>query len=171
MTKKEHLAQVILGRINKAAFIKFVNSDPDHFGILIDFASNENPKLSWRSVWVLRACMDKHDTRIRPFIDLFIQKIPTVEDGCQRELIKLLANMTLTDDQEGIFFDECATIWETIGKIPSTRIIAFTSIVNIVSKYPELKHEIKFMTEDHYTSTLKPGIKNTFKRLSRKLEA
>lgn len=56
-------------------------------------------------------------------------------------------------------------IWEQVGKIPSVRIFAFRLIVRIARKYPELKNEIAFLTQPHYTETLSPGIRNSVHKL------
>jgi hypothetical protein len=73
--------------------------------------------------------------------------------------------MDLKDDQEGYLFDECMNIWESVGKSPSVRITAFSILADIAKKYPELRHELEFLTQNQYTETLSPGIRLSFDRI------
>jgi len=65
----------------------------------------------------------------------------------------------------GEFFDTCITIWKSINKSPSVRIVSFRVLIQISSKYPELRNELMLLTEDYYTETLTPGVKASFNKL------
>ena len=73
--------------------------------------------------------------------------------------------MNLNEKQEGILFQQCIFIWERTDKIPSVRIKAFQTLHKIASNYPELKKEITFYTDEHYTKTLGKGIRKSFNKI------
>jgi hypothetical protein len=87
----------------------------------------------------------------------------------QREFLKILLRMELNNKQEGKLFDICMTIWEDINKSPSVRILAFSTLVSLTKKYPELISEIEFLTQSHYIETLSPGIRHSFERMKKEL--
>jgi len=126
--------------------------------------SNEQPQ-AWRAAWVLKNCMQKNDPRMLPFVPSILEGFLGKPEGHQRELIKILLLMDLSEEQEGQLFDICMIIWSEINNIPSLRHIAFISIAATVKKYAELKNELVLLTEDRYIDTLSPGIKRTINRL------
>ena len=113
--------------------------------------------------------MKKNDTRIVPYIDTIIEIIPNKTDGHQRQLLIILEKMNWDESQEGIIFNLCLTLWENIHKIPSTRITAFSLLLKITEKHPDLIAELELWTSDYFTETLSPGIKNSLLTKKRKL--
>ncbi len=87
------------------------------------------------------------------------------KDGHQRELLKILYRMELSEEQEGIVFDLCMNVWEQVGKAPSVRHNAFRMISRIASKYPGLSNEIAMITQEHYLETLSPGVRRSVMKM------
>ena len=166
---KEELETILNSRFNKIELITLLNNDTTRFDEAIRISLSDEQPQAWRAAWVLNQCINKNDPRIRKIAKKIISTIKTKEDGHQRELLKLLGNIELTENQEGYLFDICMTIWESVEKSPSVRIVVFRILVKIVKKYPELKNEIEYLTQNHFTESLSPGIKNSFNKLKDKL--
>lgn len=165
----EKLETILNSRFNKNELITLLNNDSKIFDKAISIAlSNEQPQ-AWRAAWILNHSITKNDSRIKIIAKKIISTIRTKEDGHQRELLKLLENIDLKENQEGYLFDSCMTIWESIEKSPSVRIVAFRILAKIVKKYPELKNEIEHLTQNHFTENLSPGIKNSFIKIKKEL--
>ena len=163
------LADILKTRFDKDYLVSYLKENPDQFNrALIIAISDEQPE-AWRAAWVINHCIKHNDSRINKIANKIIKKLKTKEDGHQRELLKILENVELNENQEGYLFDICMTIWESIEKSPSVRIVAFRSLVKIVKKYPELKNEIEYLTRSHYTEKLSPGIKNSFMKIKKEL--
>jgi len=143
--------------------IIFLNTHPEHFTEALELAIGDKQPYCWRSAWLLYSCMEENDSRVRVYIPKIITVLPDKRDGHQRELMKLLHRMELDDEQEGRVFDLCMNMWESINKQPSIRANAFMFILKTVTKYPELKEEFAFITQDQYLETLSPGIRNSIK--------
>jgi len=141
--------------------IVFLNSHPEYFTEALELALGDRQPYCWRAPWLLYSCMEENDSRVRPYIPKIIAVIQEKKDGHQRELMKLLHLMDLDDEQEGRVFDICMNMWESISKGPSIRYNAFMFILKVVNKYPELKPEFDFITQDQYLETLSPGIKHS----------
>ena len=78
--------------------------------------------------------------------------------------------MELDEEDEGILFNECVSLWGKTNIRPSVRYSAFMFMNKMVARYPDLMHEIELLTEDHYLETLSPGIKLAIKRILRRNE-
>lgn len=63
--------------------------------------------------------MEDNDPRISPYILKIIECLHQKKDGHQRELLKILYRMDLSEEQEGVIFDLCMNVWEQVGKTPS----------------------------------------------------
>ena len=162
-TRLEH----ILTHAYKSEMIAHLTAHDEDFYEAIQLAVSDKQPYSWRAAWLLWSCMEENDPRIRGHIRIIIDAIPSKRDGHQRELLKILQQMEISEEDEGYLFDICVTIWEKINNRPSVRWHALNTIVGIAKRHPYLFNEINFITEDHYLDTLSPGIKNAVLRLIR----
>ncbi len=161
----EHTIEyLIINRFSKIEVVNQICSDSKMFDSVVMYAFSDEQPISWRAAWLLNHCMAKNDSRILPFVKNFIDAINDKKDGHQRELLKILEKLSISDEHEGYLFDSAMTIWEAIGKSPSVRIKAFDTLARIAKKYPELKNELKFLAESHYLDSLSPGIRKSFER-------
>lgn len=145
--------------------ISWLDAHPESFTEAILLAMADKQPLSWRSAWLLWSCMEDNDPRIRPYISKIIECLEHKKDGHQRELLKILYCMDLSEEQEGVVFDLCMNVWEQVGKTPSVRHNAFRMIARMASKYPDLLNEIAFITQDHYLDTLSPGVRRSVMKM------
>jgi hypothetical protein len=158
MTKS--LQNILTASLRKDKMVAFLTNNPNLFDETLKVSLGDKEPQSWRAAWLIKHYMTKNDSRIIKNINSLLKALPNKKDGHQRELLKILMDMILTEKQEGILFDKCFTIWEDINKSSSVRGTAFSIIVDTVKKYPELLTEIEFLTQNHYVETLTPGIRN-----------
>ena len=149
--------------------ISFMENHPEYFDEAIKLAIGDKQPYSWRAAWLLWSCMEENDKRIRKYIKKIVDSIKTKDDGQQRELLKILLQMELKEEYEGILFNLCMNIWEQINKSPSVRITALKFIIKISKKHPELSQEISFLTQNHYLESLSRGIKHSVSRMMKEL--
>lgn len=142
---------------------------PEFFEEAIQLAIADKQPYSWRAAWLLWSCMEENDKRIRKYLKKIIDSLNTKDDGHQRELLKILLQMELKEEYEGILFNICMDIWEQINKTPSVRINALKFIIKIAKKHNELAKEITFLTEDHYLESLSPGVKHSVSKMMKEL--
>jgi len=153
----------------KDEMISFMYAHPEFFEEAIQLAIADKQPYSWRAAWLLWSCMEENDQRIRKYIKRIVSSIKTKNNGHQRELLKILLQMELKEEYEGILFNICMDIWEQINKTPSVRINALKFIIKIAKKHNELAKEIIFLTEDHYLESLSPGVKHSVSKLMKEL--
>ena len=149
----------------KEEMIPFMADHPEYFDEAVALALTDRQPLAWRAAWLLSDCMEENDRRIRRHRSKIIATIPERGDGHQRELMKILSRMELSEEHEARLFDHCVTVWEQPGKSPSVRITAFRHIVRMAKKYPELANELTGLTQDWHLETLSPGVKRSLARM------
>jgi len=155
----------ILTSSYKAEMISYMNAHPEDFEEAINLAISNKQPYSWRAAWLLWSCMEENDQRIQGYIRNIINTLTTKNDDHQRELLKILLQMELNEEYEGFLFNVCVTVWEKINKKPSVRLTAFKVIVKIAKKYPDLSHEIIFLTQNQYLDSLSPTVKRSISRM------
>ncbi|MFP4369981.1 MAG: hypothetical protein ACLFR2_10405 [Candidatus Kapaibacterium sp.] len=155
----------------KEDMISYMKAHPSEFREALELALSDKQPYSWRSAWLLWSCMEENDPRFRKHITDILDSIKGKKDGHQRELLKILLNMELDEDREGILFNLCLDLWEKTDKRPSVRVTAFKGILKVVSKHPDLAREMAFLTQDHYLETLSPGVKRSVIKMMISLEA
>jgi len=156
-TRLEH----VLTHFYKEGMIRHLAEHPEDFEEALQLAVSNKQPYSWRSAWLLWSCMEMDDARVKGSIKKIIELLPTLKDGHQRELLKILQMMELCEEEEGLVFNLCLTVWEQIHKAPSVRWHAFMTLLKIAKNYPDLLHEIQFLTQEQYMETLSPGIRHT----------
>ena len=154
----------------KEEMVAFLKSHPEYFNEALDLAISDDQPFAWRSAFYLGSCMDDNDARVKKYIKPILTRIKSKNDGHQRELLKILYRMKLSDKEEGIVFDTCIRLWEQIGKDPSVRITALKFILKIAKPHPELLNEITPLMQDHYLELLSPGVKQSVNRMIQELD-
>jgi len=161
--------EICLTHNYKDGIVVFLKAHPECWEEAIELAIANKQPYSWRAAWLLWSCIEKNDTRIQPRIQSLIDGLKDKKDGHQRELLKILIVMELSEEQETNLLDYCIRLWKDIQKTPSIRYTAFRFINKIVSKYPELRNEIKYYTVKKYIETLSPGIQKSINKLIQNL--
>jgi hypothetical protein len=160
---------LLTNTFDKQKLVDYLNSNPQLFEGTAKLAYEKRHPQSWRACWVLEHVMSKDDPRLSQHVSAMIKKLSELEDGHQRELLKILQKMTLDDEQEGRLFNAALTIWEKVSKKPSVRFKAFTYMTSVIRKYPELWTDMQFVVQQEYLETLSPGVKSSVLKQLEKL--
>jgi hypothetical protein len=155
---------------HKDEMIRFMDSHPEAFDEAIELAISDKQPYSWRAAWLLWSCMEENDKRVQKYLKGIVNAVKTKDDGHQRELIKILYKMDLKGKYESMLFEICMNVWEQLNKTPSVRFNALKFIVKIAKNHPELRHEISFLTQDHYLESLSPGARHSVKKIINELK-
>lgn len=157
----ETALEQVLTSCYKAGMISYMDTHPEDFEEAIKLAVTDKQPYSWRAAWLLWSCMEENDPRIQRHINVIVNSLPTKNDEQLRDLLIILQHMELDEKYEGKLFDICVTVWEKIDKKPSVRFNAFRMIVKIARKYPDLSHEIFFLTQEQYLDPLSTTAKKS----------
>ncbi len=163
------LEKVLVSR-HKPDMIAYVKANASSFADLVQFSIADNPPYSWRAAWLIRDYIQPNDSRIQKHVAALIQELPERNDSQNREVLKLLELMDIEEEQEGFLFSHCLYLWEQLDKQPSVRFTAFKMMLKIAYKHPDLKGEIKALSQEHYVETLTPGVRQSMRILLRKLK-
>ena len=153
----------------KEEMVAFLKSQPEQFNEAINLAVSDDQPFAWRSAFLLSSCMEDNDARVKKHIKPILACIKNKNDGHQRELLKILYRMKLSDKEEGMVFDICIRLWEQISKDPSVRMTALKFIFKIAKQHPELLNEIEPLVQDHYLELLSPGVKRSISKMIKEI--
>ena len=160
--------ELLQGKFDRKAITGFLKGDATSRKYFLDIILL--PKAyAWRAAWLLRDALHQDDD-YTSFIARSLSILPQLNDGHQREILKIIEKLELDEQSEGPLFDVCMGIWESPGKSPSVRMSAFLFILETVKKYPELKTELEHLTQAHYMETLSPGVKRVLEKRIRLLK-
>ncbi|MDR1584922.1 MAG: hypothetical protein LBS07_01935 [Prevotellaceae bacterium] len=158
--------QNALQQLRLDGMISYIEAHPEDFEELLQIAIGSED-YAWNAAWLIHKTMNGNDPRLAgEHIDGIIEAATSKKrDGHQRELLKILFKIDLSETQEAVLFDACAGIWEQIHKQPGLRYTAFKMMMTIARKYPDLLCEIRFFAQPHYLETLSPGILHGLKKM------
>ena len=161
----ETALEQVLTNSYKAGMISYMAAHPEDFEEAIKLAISDKQPYSWRAAWLLWSCMEENDLRIQVYIEKIIDTLPARNDDQQRELMIILQKMEISEEFEGVLFDHCVSVWGRINKKPSVRLNAFKMMVKIADSYPDLSHEIIYLTQDQYMDSLSPAVRRSVSKL------
>ncbi len=161
----ETTLEKVLTTARKADMISFLNANPNDFDEAIELALANKQPYSWRAAWLLCSCIEKNDYRLQGYIKVIISVLTSKKGGHKRELIKILLQMELQEEDEGVLFDVCMTAWQKLENKPSVRFTAFQMIVKIARKHPDLKNEIDYLTQNEYLNSLSSGVLRSINKM------
>lgn len=155
---KSELENILMSR-DKPGMVTYLQDHQDEFETAMRIALSQKQPISWRATWMIGGCVNKFSSKIQPYIQNILDVLPELEDGHQREFLKVLNQLELDDEHEGQLLDFSIHLWEQLKKQPSVRHTAFRIMVKAAKKYPELNNEILMLTQPQYLNTLSPGVK------------
>ena len=167
----ENIESLLANKFLKDELVVVMKRNPSQFMDVYNIAQTDNQPQAWRATWLLNQIIVNNDKRLKNKTSSILKLIPNCNEGHQREWLRVLEKLKVKEDEESVLFGICIDIWKDILKRPGVRIIAFRILVNIVKKYPDLIDEIKLLTQNHFTETLSPGIKNSFIKLEKELNS
>ncbi len=166
-TELEHL----LISTHKAEMIAHMATHPEQFDEAVKLAISDKQPYSWRAAWLLWSCMEKNDRRIQKYLQDIIGTLIAKNDDHQRELIKILHQMKLSEEYEGFLFDLCAAIWKKTDKKPSVRFNAFKMISKIAKGRPDLENEATLLAQEQYVGTLSSSAQKSITRMLKEIKS
>lgn len=152
----------------KTEMVSYLAAHPEDLGEAVRLALTDRQPFAWRAAWLLWECLEENDPRIDKYIPDIIAALPTKKEGHRRELLKILLKSGIEEENVGKLFDFCAGMWQQISAQPSVRLIALKTLMKIAQKYPELKKEISYLTQEHYLETLSPAVRKSVVRMLKK---
>lgn len=155
----------ILTNSHKPEMVSYVVAHPESFKEAIKLAMADKQPYSWRAAWLLWSCMEKNDKRIRKYVKNIINILPNRKDNQKRELLKILEQMEIKEEFEGLLFNHCVNVWEKTDKQPSVRFNAFKILAKIVQRHPELSQEIISLTQNQYTESLSSTVNKSINEM------
>lgn len=131
---------------------------------LIEYGLGKH-KGSWRAVWALRDLLKQFDRQlIEAALPKFVAQLPQLHEGHQREILRLIKMFSFSEELEGKLFEQCLHIWQQVHYSSGLRMVAFNILLNIGTRYPELRKEISFYTSSVFIDSLSPAIKKSIQK-------
>jgi hypothetical protein len=156
-----------ISQAHKEELLDYMAKHPESFSEAIEMMMSGDPKIAWRAAGLIVDLMEDNDIRLRPYIHPILRKLPTGNASEQREWLRLLLHMDIPENMEGQLVDECIRIWIATEKRPGLRYYALKNLIRIAHGYPDLKPELKSLTEAHFLDKLSPGVRRSIERLVR----
>lgn len=161
----------LLTRIHKEALLSKIRSEEQNVDLLLAWSQLTQQPIGWRATWLLRQVLKKNDTRLHPHIPSVLKKFSDFNESQKREWLKAMRNQSMNEEEEGMLFDLSINEWRTISRHPALRASAAVIIIRVLKNYPELNREIQHLFEEHYLTSLSPGIRRSLEKSLQKLKS
>jgi len=161
----ETALEQVLTNSYKAGMISYMANHPEDFEEAVQLAIADKQPYSWRAAWLLWSIMEVNDQRIQGYVEDIIGTISNRNDDHERELFKILYQMDLDEENEGVLFNVCLNVWKKINKKPSVRCNAFKILVKVAQKHPDLAREFVFITQNQYMNSLSSTVKKSISKM------
>ncbi|MFB6342304.1 hypothetical protein ACE1ET_11285 [Saccharicrinis sp. FJH62] len=147
--------------------------DPQLFNQLWVFVKRREPKLSWRSAWVLDHATEDHSELLDPILpEVYKELNESGEeiDGTIRHLMKFVLRCPVLEEEGGYLIDKCMT-WLMTNDIPTAiRVHSLEYLYNIYLLMPEFKNELLSVIDANMEKGCSPGLMVRLKRVRLSIE-
>jgi hypothetical protein len=126
---------------------------------------------SWKAAWLMNQVLVKYELDLSNYTLMVCQSIPSKPSNQQRELLKLLEKVQITDENEGPIFDVATACWEELKLQSGTRMVAFRLMLKIATKHKDLLQEVENLMEERYLKGLSQGVKRAVENRMRGAQA
>lgn len=154
----------------KPEMVNRVKSTPELFDLLLKGALDLNPKLGWRSAWLLWDCMEYNDPRIHDILPELFAKMSEFPDNQQWNLLMVLHRLQVPEKWESKLFDYCLKIFTLEDKKPAFRYNAWKFMLQMAQKHNELWQEVAWVSTPEMLESLSPGVRHSIKMQMLKFE-
>lgn len=162
------LAEWISGGFNGLA--KELSHSKEDIDLLFELNSDSNPKIAWRSAYIIDMIHDYNRDSIRPYIKWIADAVPDVKNhSIKRHYCRILTQYDLSEIADGRLVDACFE-WLQKQDIPiAVKAHCMMILYNLCESYPELIPELKVVLENLLPYGSK-GEVNRAKSILKKLE-
>jgi len=131
--------------------IEFIGNDPQKLNTLAKHFLGDEYRLAQRAAMPFGNIARTNAKWVEPYLKDAILKInsSSVHDAIIRNTIRILSEIDIPEDIEGITLDLCFQQLENPKTAIAIKVFAMTAIFNLSGKYPEIKPELKLLIEMH----------------------
>lgn len=151
-----------------------VIDDKELFDTLWGFVKRREPKLSWRSAWILDHATEKHTELLDPILkEIYAELVSTGDsfDGTVRHLIKFVLRRPVLEEEGGWLIDKCMA-WLMQNDVPTAiRANSLDYLYQIFLLMPEFENELVSVIDANIEKGCSPGLMNKLKKTRKLLMA
>ncbi|MFB6319012.1 hypothetical protein [Saccharicrinis sp. FJH54] len=148
-------------------------SDPELFNELWSFVRRREPKLSWRSAWILDHATEKQPELLDPIlVDVYKELNATGDDmdGTVRHLMKFVLRRPVLEEEGGYLIDKCMRWLMTNDTPAAIRVHSLEYLHNIYLMMPEFENELLSVIDANMEKGCSPGLMVRLKRVRLSIE-
>lgn len=142
----------------------FLDTLPDAFDALLNITISDKDPASWKAAWIIQHTIETNDTRLDDFIPEIINRMPLKKPGHQRELLKILLQLTIEEEYQSPVYEHCVSIWKNEKMPPGLRFTAMKMILQLGDNFREFALSIPELADDKYLVTLAAGTRRSIKK-------
>jgi hypothetical protein len=148
-----------------------VHSDDTMFKQVYSLITSHNPKLAWRSAWIIDNAAENHPEILVPFIpDVVAQLLQTKNSSLKRIFTRMLGRHEIPEELLAPVVDYCFKLLSP-AESPAVRVNAMQVLYNVSQKEPGLKQELAATLESLLEEGGSAGFINRTEKLIRSLHS
>jgi len=116
---------------------------------LFQMNKSEDPKLAWRSAYVIDLIHDVNPTIVEPYLENIANEVVKLNNqSIKRHYLRILTQHDISDLASGLLVDACFK-WLTEEETPiAVKAHCMSILHNLCQTFPEMKPELKMVLEN-----------------------
>jgi len=146
-----------------------VLSDEKVFRQIYSLISSDEPKIAWRSCWIIDNATENNPEMLVPLIpDIVVHLLLTKNSSLKRHLTRMLSRLTIPDELLVQVVDRCFELLSPVEAI-AVRANAMQVLFNIAQRESDLKQELSSVLESLIEEGGTAGFMNRAQKLLKQL--
>ncbi len=152
-------------RANTDFIANWAGTNAERIADLVDIALNADGQTAARALWALEKVAAAHHNNLLPHIPALVAALPRFTfSGMRRIACKILMLTDVPQKFDGQIVDFCFRMLETPDEPIGVKGNCMSLIAQRLSRYPELKPELKAIVDDILTTTESRGLASRAKK-------
>ncbi|MCG8579736.1 MAG: hypothetical protein MI866_07460, partial [Bacteroidales bacterium] len=122
---------------------------PEDIKLLLELNMHDNPKIAWRSAYLLDLAHDINPSILDNYLELIMERTPKLSNqSIKRHYLRILSQHDMSDIADGQILDCCFEWLQTEETPIAVKAHCMQIIYDLTIPYPELIPELKAVLEN-----------------------
>ena len=149
---------------------EMVSKDDSLFTQIYQLIFCEDPKVAWRAAWVIDHASEADPVKLEPYVAGLIDQLPTLKSSAlKRHFTRMINRHAIPENQMGSLIDVLYNLLSPAEAI-AVRANALEILLKIALSEPELRDELRCVTEAMLEEEATPGMISKGKKILRLLK-
>ena len=154
-------------KANSIRITSWIGNDPLKFDQLVQLFLNDEYRVVQRAAGMISKIAEQHPNLLQPYLTQLIKKAneANIPAAVKRNVVRLMQFIEIPADVQGEAMELCFKLLSEPAETVAVHCFSMVVLFNLSKIYPDIKHELKMVIEDHMRHEVTAGFLSRAKKV------